>query len=161
MATKKSKSGKSARSVASIEKYEAEGGLLNAAQCKILLRKELSRVVRTLADCKCFLTGAHCPPGIIVRGLGQAAHLIPIDDLPPQYKYDPYLCIWLETMEHLAFDGKLGMGRKAANQAAVWGKLQREDPDRFEFVTSLPKNRGQFKERVADLREQLRILRAQ
>lgn len=149
-----------AKTVPAIRKAEAAGETLDRTQLKKLLRAELSRVVRERDELRCYVTGRECPPGAYGPGNGQCAHLIPINQLPPEYRYDPRLCVWLETTIHSDFDGRTHYGKKPANQARVWGILAQRDPELFEFVTSLPKSQAGDKVPIHELRDQLERLRA-
>ena len=65
-------------------------------------------------------------------------------------------------MIHSEFDGNTGSHSsrgRTADQSQVFGKLAREDPDLFEWITSLPKAVGNDKQRIADLRDMLEKLR--
>ena len=98
-------------------------------------------------------------PGI-GPGTGQAAHLLPRQDVPFWLRYDPRIVVWLEGEVHAAFDGRLGRGRKAANQALVWGKLAKEQPDVFELLTGTDwKHRAGQTVPIYELREKLEALR--
>lgn len=140
-----------------IRKVESERNL-KAPELKKLLRETLSKVCRIRDKYTCFMTGRVCPPGI-TPGTGQAAHLIPINDLPPEYRYDPRVVVWMEGATHSNFDGRTRFGQKTANQAAVWGKLARVNPELFIWLTGLPKANGQDRVKTQDLRDQLAKLR--
>lgn len=146
------------RTVSAIKAREGKGGKLNATELKKLLRAELSQRVRERDGLRCYVCGARCEPGILAYQ-GQAAHLRPINSLPPAYRYDPRVCKWMCGKDHAEFDGNTGKGRKAAFQLPVWHKLQTEEPELYAWVLNLPKAVGRDRVSVVDLRERLEELR--
>lgn len=142
-----------------ILKAEGRGERLNATEVKKLLRHELSLICRYRDNYTCFISGARVLPGI-GPGTGQAAHAIPINQLPPEYRYDPRVVFWMEGSVHSDFDGRTRFGHKPANQAIFWGKLQRTDPERFAWLTSIPRNASPRTVPLSELIEQLQSLRA-
>ena len=130
---------------------------LSTSEIKVLCRDLLSKVCRERDNYTCYVTGQKCEPGVMAWQ-GQAAHLIPINRLPPELRYDPRVVKWMCGSAHSDFDGNTNYGKKSANQAFVWGKLAREEPELFEFLTTLPR---QFDDKFtkADWEAQLYQLR--
>lgn len=132
---------------------------LNATELKKLLRAELSRIVRARDEYRCFVCNAVVEPGIRAWQ-GQAAHLRPILKLPPKFRYDPNLCVWMCGTHHSEFDGNSFRGKVAAYQLPVWERLQREKPEVYKWLIETPIATGVDKSTACDLRDQLEALRA-